>query len=49
MKYVVPRLLCPGEGVAPFTGAWVEMVPTEFDICVDRVAPFTGAWVEITR
>ena len=36
-------------GVAPFTGAWIEM---QKQICRRQssaeVAPFTGAWIEIT-
>ena len=34
-------------GVAPFTGAWIEMtrgVPLPF---LRIVAPFTGAWIEM--
>ena len=35
-------------GVAPFTGAWIEIgeaVP--FAYTPTPVAPFTGAWIEI--
>ena len=35
--------------VAPFTGAWIEMM---HEVCGTRprqVAPFTGAWIEIRR
>ena len=35
-------------GVAPFTGAWIEMMDDASIIfCVCLVAPFTGAWIEI--
>ena len=35
------------KGVAPFTGAWIEMRLLRW-LCDDRaVAPFTGAWIEI--
>ena len=35
------------EDVAPFTGAWIEMIAS-FKNCVRMpVAPFTGAWIEI--
>ncbi len=37
------------ELVAPFTGAWIEIVNSEFDITdQENVAPFTGAWIEIS-
>ena len=34
-------------GVAPFTGAWIEMIPAMGSLSVQLVAPFTGAWIEI--
>ena len=37
----------PAAGVAPFTGAWIEilkLLPFSVDMIV---APFTGAWIEI--
>ena len=33
--------------VAPFTGAWIEMICQSLRIGVREVAPFTGAWIEI--
>ena len=33
--------------VAPFTGAWIEIVQYPLSYGEDRVAPFTGAWIEI--
>ena len=36
------------EPVAPFTGAWIEILHDSIDFHVCRVAPFTGAWIEIS-
>ena len=33
--------------VAPFTGAWIEIVEVTFVVLDSTVAPFTGAWIEI--
>ena len=33
--------------VAPFTGAWIEIVISSRHFLVASVAPFTGAWIEI--
>ena len=33
--------------VAPFTGAWIEIVDKRVVELVAQVAPFTGAWIEI--
>ena len=33
--------------VAPFTGAWIEILKGFFEIGWYKVAPFTGAWIEI--
>ena len=33
--------------VAPFTGAWIEIMLGLNSLGVDKVAPFTGAWIEI--
>ena len=36
--------------VAPFTGAWIEMLlECRKRFWRMRVAPFTGAWIEIRR
>ena len=37
----------PGLQVAPFTGAWIEMVIQHCYFICALVAPFTGAWIEI--
>ena len=34
--------------VAPFTGAWIEIILKILRDRHDFVAPFTGAWIEIT-
>ncbi len=33
--------------VAPFVGAWVEIMLALKSVCPNNVAPFVGAWVEI--
>ena len=36
-------------GVAPFTGAWIEIVYyVQVESIREQVAPFAGAWIEIT-
>ena len=35
--------------VAPFTGAWIEIVHSAIAKTLASVAPFTGAWIEIKR
>ena len=34
--------------VAPFTGAWIEILESALLRLFENVAPFTGAWIEIT-
>ena len=34
--------------VAPFAGAWIEIVQGAQPVYEKRVAPFAGAWIEIT-
>ena len=34
--------------VAPFTGAWIEMLKKALHTMRTFVAPFTGAWIEMT-
>ena len=36
-------------GVAPFTGAWIEIFRYPESPVQSPVAPFTGAWIEIAR
>ena len=33
--------------VAPFTGAWIEMLMHRTYMNIENVAPFTGAWIEM--
>ena len=35
--------------VAPFTGAWIEILLGLILAKTSNVAPFTGAWIEIKR
>ena len=35
--------------VAPFTGAWIEILALDDPNLSDNVAPFTGAWIEINE
>ena len=35
--------------VAPFAGAWIEILCMSSDIFFRPVAPFAGAWIEISR
>jgi len=37
------------ELVAPFTGAWIEILFVRGKFLFRYVAPFTGAWIEIKR
>ena len=34
-------------GVAPYTGAWIEMSVSPVAFAATAVAPYTGAWIEI--
>ena len=35
------------DNVAPFAGAWIEIVNSSAFLMPNRVAPFAGAWIEI--
>ena len=35
--------------VAPYTGAWIEMIKCLNGKVAVFVAPYTGAWIEITK
>ena len=41
------RVFCSKNRVAPFAGAWIEILPHLDTNCVIDVAPFAGAWIEI--
>ena len=34
--------------VAPFVGAWIEILKEDLGNKIDKVAPFVGAWIEIS-
>mgnify|MGYP000892619531 CR=1 FL=1 len=36
------------EAVAPYMGAWIEIIPRAKTLRLVRVAPYMGAWIEIT-
>ena len=37
------------KAVAPFTGAWIEILNAISTLGMPSVAPFTGAWIEIKK
>ena len=41
--------ICKGisKAVAPFVGAWIEIILNEDETAILTVAPFVGAWIEI--
>ena len=47
LKYIIVQRLLRFVIVAPFTGAWIEMLQKTRYGLVQGVAPFTGAWIEI--
>ncbi len=47
LKLPLPWLLCCIFSVAPFAGAWIEIVFSLYNKFAFRVAPFAGAWIEI--
>ena len=36
-----------GDHVAPFAGAWIEIIVTDIQNAKTEVAPFAGAWIEM--
>ena len=49
MKLVALLLCNINDSVAPFTGAWIEILFLVKDMSDGAdVAPFTGAWIEIS-
>ena len=44
--HLFPELL---ELVAPFAGAWIEIVSSGSGKFAEVVAPFAGAWIEICQ
>ena len=50
MKYGLPQYMQVSVCVAPFTGAWIEILILTARIGEKIwVAPFTGAWIEIHK
>ena len=47
MKFYNGVHLVSGTIVAPFAGAWIEIVVDVRSLCGADVAPFAGAWIEI--
>ena len=47
LKYKVSSLPAAGVYVAPYTGAWIEIVIVYISNLKPVVAPYTGAWIEI--
>jgi len=46
LKLLINVSSCVSNGVAPFTGAWIETFHVLFLWELHKVAPFTGAWIE---
>ena len=47
MKFTSSHVRLATSYVAPFAGAWIEIL-SEFDVPLNtNVAPFAGAWIEI--
>ena len=47
LKWFIYAAKITGEVVAPFAGAWIEIVLYSVGYCCSDVAPFAGAWIEI--
>ena len=47
LKYGIFLEALGGRGVAPHTGAWIEIITSEISTAAPAVAPHTGAWIEI--
>ena len=45
MKFAVAKIKSI---VAPFAGAWIEIVNKQAIFKIIQVAPFAGAWIEIS-
>ena len=41
------KIIRTSSSVAPFVGAWIEMMKSALSGTVETVAPFVGAWIEI--
>ena len=47
LKSIERRIFLLMLSVAPYTGAWIEIVFTGVISLFSAVAPYTGAWIEI--
>jgi len=47
LKWKQQQRLSELQHVAPFMGAWIEIIAKKALIDKERVAPFMGAWIEI--
>ena len=47
MKFIVALVITEKALVAPFAGAWIEIIFLDTTINRAIVAPFAGAWIEI--
>ena len=47
LKYSIEGGFGKGENVAPYTGAWIEILSHSIILPIELVAPYTGAWIEI--
>ena len=49
MKFFLDDLGKESRKVAPFAGAWIEIMSESKPAMVSLVAPFAGAWIEISN
>ena len=49
MKYIDDLLKAGQRQVAPFVGAWIEIILVMKAWYIFLVAPFVGAWIEIKK
>ena len=47
LKCACDALLDLAANVAPFAGAWIEILLKRKGVIIALVAPFAGAWIEI--
>ena len=49
LKYILPSALTAMSQVAPYAGAWIEILQSRIPCTAARVAPYAGAWIEIQK
>ena len=47
LKYSHEEFTTKEQRVAPFAGAWIEIISSPVSGSISLVAPFAGAWIEI--